>query len=100
MVLDHSSLEDHSSTEDHSHLEDHSGLEDHGGTEHPRPAHEHLGVLADEGLLPEARRVVPRDAVVVPEIDNRCSSFLNVFADFLMLKLQPPIWSIMACICL
>ena len=42
-------------------------LQDHSGTEHPGPAHEHLRVLADEGLLPEARRVVPRDAVSIPE---------------------------------
>ena len=44
-------------------------LEDYGGAEHPRPPHEHLRVLADEGLLSEARRVVPRYAVVVPEED-------------------------------
>ena len=42
-------------------------LQDHSRTEHPGPAHEHLRVLADEGLLPEARRVVPRDSVIVPE---------------------------------
>ena len=42
-------------------------LEDHSGAEHPGPAHEHLRVLADERLLPEARRVMPRDAVSVPE---------------------------------
>ena len=42
-------------------------LEDHSGAEHPGPSHEDLRVLADEGLLPEARRVVPRDSVIVPE---------------------------------